>query len=110
VVLPAVDGLRTRKAFAAEVRRLTDPEPDGLALFHARDAVFELDRLAPEYTTEAGLTAAVQSGRVRWVLARRRYLGDLAALATRAVAEEPSQPWEATDQAGDKLVLMEVAR
>lgn len=108
VVLPAVDGLRTRKAFTAEVRTLTDPDPDRLALFHARDAVFDLGRTAPEYTSEADLAAAVRSGRVRWVLARRRYL-DAAALTGRRVAEEPSRPWEASDQQGDKLVLVDVA-
>ena len=107
VVLPAADGLRTRRAFAAEVRRLTDPDPDKLALFRARDAVFELDRVVPEFATEAELVEAVRAGRVRWVLARRRYLDGLS-LPMHTVAEEPSRPWEAADQAGDKLVLADV--
>lgn len=108
VVLPAVDGLRTRKAFTAEVRQLTAPDPGRLAVYHARDAVFDLGRTAPDYPTADALADAVRTGRVRWVLARRRY-AEAAHLPARVAAAEPVQPWEGADQAADKLVLLDAA-
>ncbi|MFO0849277.1 MAG: glycosyltransferase family 39 protein [Gemmataceae bacterium] len=108
VALPAADGLRTRKAFTAEVRQLTAPDPDRLAVYHARDAVFDLGRLAPDYPTSDALADAVRTGRVRWVLARRRY-AEAAHLPARVAAAEPVQPWEGADQAADKLVLLDAA-
>jgi hypothetical protein len=108
VALPAADGVRTRKAFAADVRGVTASEPDRLAAFHARDAAFDLGRTAPDYPTAAALADDLRAGRVRWVLARRRYLAG-ADLPARIVLEEAVQPWDGADQVGDKLVLLEAA-
>ncbi len=108
VVMPAADDFRTRRQFAAEVRELTDADPDKLALFRARDAVFDLGRLAPDYADPAEIAHALADGRVRWVLVRRRYLvpGQWPA---RVVAEEAVQPWDGPGQVSDKLLLLEAA-
>ncbi len=107
--LPAAEGYRTRRAFAAEVRERVAAEPGRLALFHARDVVFDLGYPAPvpEYETAEELAAAVRAGRVRWVIARKRYLAAVH-LPAVPVAEEPGFPWDGPDQAGDKMVLLEV--
>jgi 4-amino-4-deoxy-L-arabinose transferase-like glycosyltransferase len=106
--LPGVEALRTRPAFLEEVRLRTEAAPEKLALLHARDVVFDLGRAAPEYTDVAALAADLKSGRVRWVLVRRRYFHE-AALPAKIIAEEPAQPWEGLDQVGDKLLLLEAA-
>lgn len=103
--LPAAEGYRTRRAFAAEVRAAAGP--DGLALFHARDVVFDLAPPGPvtEYESAEELAAAVRAGRVKWVVARRRYLAGVA-LPLVPLAEEPGRPWDGLDQTGDKMVLL----
>jgi 4-amino-4-deoxy-L-arabinose transferase-like glycosyltransferase len=108
--LPATEAYRTRKDFAAEVRERIAAEPNRLALFHARDVVFDLRPSSPipAYQTAEELTAAVRDGRVRWVLARRRYLA-LVHLPAVPVADEAVQPWEGRDQIGDKMVLLAVS-
>lgn len=106
VVMPTADGFRTRRQFAAEVRGLTVADPDRLALFRARDAVFDLGRPVPDYADPADVTAALAAGRVRWVLVPRRHLVP-GRWPTRVVAEEAVQPWEAAGRVGDKLLLLE---
>ena len=106
VALPAVDDFRTRQAFALEVRTRTDHEPDKLALFHAETVVFDLGRTAPEYSTPEALGEAIRLGRVRWVVARRRYLLG-ADLPARIVYEESTHLWEGADQMANKLLLLE---
>ena len=106
LALPEADGVRTRRAIVAEVRERTDADPERLALFHARDAVFDLGRTAPDYPTADALRAALADGRVRWVLARNRYLNGVDLPAT-VVATEAVLPWEGAEQVGDKLVLLE---
>ena len=106
VALPAVDDFRTRQAFALEVRTRTDRDPDKLALFHAETVVFDLGRTASEYSTPEALTEAIRLGRVRWVVARRRYLTG-ADLPARIVYEEATHPWDGEDQLANKLLLLE---
>ncbi len=106
VALPAVDGFRTRQAFALEVRTRTDHEPEKLALLHAETVVFDLGRTATEYSTAEALTRAIRLGRVRWFVARRRYLAG-ADLPARIVHEESTHPWEGEDQMANKLLLLE---
>jgi 4-amino-4-deoxy-L-arabinose transferase-like glycosyltransferase len=108
IALPATEEYRTRRNFADEVRARVAAEPGRLALFHARDVVFDLRPASPipAYQTAEELTAAVRDGRVRWVLARRRYLA-LVDLPTAPVLDEAVQPWEGRDQIGDKMVLLD---
>jgi 4-amino-4-deoxy-L-arabinose transferase-like glycosyltransferase len=107
VALPAADEYRSRKSFAAEVRDLTGEDPDLLALFHARDVAFDLGRAAPipNYDSADELAVAIRAGRVRWVVARTRYLANVDLPAT-AVLSEPRFPWEGIEQIGDKMVLL----
>jgi hypothetical protein len=108
LALPAADAYRTRKAFAAEVRTRTESVPDQLGVFHARDLAFDLGRdgPVPRYDSAEGLTAAIRAGRVRWVVARTRYLAGVD-LPARIVLNEERFPWEGIDQLGDKMVLLE---
>ena len=106
VAWPAVDDQRTRRSFLADVVARTAGDPDRLAVFHARDSVFELGRTAPDYADGDRLAADLLDGRVRWVLARRRYLAGVN-LPANIVLEEAVRPWDG-DQVGDKLVLLEV--
>ncbi len=107
VAWPALDDQRTRRAFLADVLERTAGEPERLAVFHARDSVFDLGRTAPDYPDAEGLAADLRGGRVRWVIARRRYLAGVHLPAT-IVLEEAVRPWEGVEQVGDKLVLLEV--
>ena len=107
VAWPAVDDQRTRRVFLAEVLTRTAGDPDRLAVFHARDSVFDLGRTVPDYPDAARLDADLRGGTVRWVLARRRYLAGVILEAT-IVLEEAVRPWEGVDAVGDKLVLLEV--
>ena len=102
VALPSADDLRTRRDFLAEVRRATDADPGRLGLFHASDTVFDLGRTAPEFSAAKHLLAA----RPRWVVTPRRRLPELPGPRVILI-EEASQPWE-TDEAGNKLVLLEL--
>jgi 4-amino-4-deoxy-L-arabinose transferase-like glycosyltransferase len=106
VVLPAFDALRPRSAFVAAVHKSVGSEP--LALFHARDIVFDLDASAPvpEYADPALLASHLRTGEIRWVIARKRYLRDVV-LPAQIVADEGVQPWEHAEQTGDRMVLLQ---
>ena len=106
VAWPELDDQRTRRAFLADVLAITAGQPDRLAVFHARDSVFELGRTAADYPDGDKLAADLRDGKVRWVIARRRYLAGVHLPAT-IVHEEVARPWE-VEQVGDKLVLLEV--
>jgi len=106
VAWPALDDQRTRRAFLSETLDRTGADSERLAVFHARDSVFELGRTAPDYLDGDKLAADLRDGRVHWVVARRRYLAGVSLPAT-IVLEEAVRPWEA-DQVGDKLVLLKV--
>ncbi len=106
VAWPELDDQRTRRAFLADVQARTCEDPDRLAMFHARDSVFDLGRTAPDYPDADRLAADLRGGQVRWVIARRRYLAGVK-LPANIVLEEAVRPWDG-DQVGDKLVLLEV--
>lgn len=106
IAWPEADDQRTRRAFVAEVLAKTGGAPDKLALFHARDIVFDLGRTVPDYTDAIELTNAMNGGKVRWVLARRRYLTGIP-FPAQIVSEEAVRPWEGDEQLGDKMVLLQ---
>lgn len=107
IAFPAADEFRTRRAFADSVRRLT--ACDELALYRARDIVFDLRSPAPltDYQSPAELTTAFATGRSRWVIARRRYWTALN-LPGHVATEEPTRPWDGPDQLGDKMLLIDL--
>ena len=108
VALPHADAYRTRQGFAAEVRSVVDPE--ALALFRARDVVFDLNfaRPLPDYDAAEELEAAVRAGQVRWLVVRKRYLPRVG-VPGRIVREEAANPWEGLDQLGDKMLLLDLS-
>ena len=108
VAWPEADDQRTRRAFVAEVQSRTVDAPDKLALFHARDIVFDLGRTVPDYTDAIELTTAMNAGKVRWFLARRRYLAGIP-FPAQIVLEEAVRPWEGNEQLGDKMVLLQAS-
>jgi len=109
VIYPTADDLRTRREFLVVVREQTEADPSRLGLFHASDTVFDLGRRVPEYVTPDELNAASSDGRLAWLLLPRRRLADLP-WPVKVAAEEPVQPWEAADNLGNKLVLVDVPR
>lgn len=108
VVYPRADDLRTRRDFLNVVRDRTDADPTRLGLFHASDTVFDLGRTTPEFTATEELSAAVASGRVRWVVLPRRLLSE-AHFRAGVVAEEAAKPWETQERSANKLLLLDTA-
>ena len=110
VALPAMDDYRTRRSFAADVNRAVASEPEKLALYHARDVVFQLARPVPmpDFEDADAFHTAAASGQIRWVIVRRRYFPQLASTPTTPILEEATHPWEGADQLGDKMLLLEI--
>jgi 4-amino-4-deoxy-L-arabinose transferase-like glycosyltransferase len=104
--LPAADGYRTQRPFAAAVREALYPDPAGLALYRTSDIVYYLDppEPLPEVHDPDDLRSALDDGAVRWLIVRRRdrdALGD----GWSEVVGETIQPWEGPAQAAAKLLL-----
>ena len=110
VALPAVDGYRTRRAFASEVERAVAADPQAVALFRSRDLAFQLARptALPDFEESGEFRAAARAGRLRWVIVRKRYVPQLGDVRTALVLEEGAHPWEGADQLGDKMLLLEI--
>jgi 4-amino-4-deoxy-L-arabinose transferase-like glycosyltransferase len=106
VVLPSLDGQRTRRDFLDRVADDTRAEPDRLGLYHASDAVFDLGRTVAEYATPDQIAESIRAGRLRWVVVPRRRLDELGAVVV--VAAETSRPWESAEHHANKLLLVEV--
>lgn len=110
VVFPAMDEYRTRRGFAEDVNRATAAEPEKLALYHARDVVFQLNRTTalPDFEEPETFHAAARAGDIRWVIVRNRYLPQLAKTTMSVILEEATYPWEGADQLGDKMLLLRI--
>ena len=106
IVAPAVDDVRTRREFLRDVRKQTDGDPDRLGLYHAVDAVFDLDRNVADYGTPEELAAAASCGKLRWFVTPRRRFEELPFFPI-VLLEEPMHAWEADDNRGNKLVLVQ---
>ena len=110
VAFPAMDEYRTRRGFADDVNRATADEPEKLALYHARDVVFQLNRptALPDFEEPEALHAAARGGIIRWIVVRKRYLPQLAKTNNAVILEEATYPWEGADQLGDKMLLLKI--
>jgi len=110
VAFPAMDEYRTRRGFAEAVNRATAAEPEKLALYHARDVVFQLARPSalPDFEEPETFQAAARAGAIHWVIVRKRYLPQLAETAMTVVLEEATYSWEGADQLGDKMLLLKI--
>ena len=85
--------------------------PNGLALYHTREIVGNLDPPAPiaEHHTAAELEDAIRAERVRWLVIRRRDWEQLNCLGVVVIAET-IHPWDEHQQAQSKLLLVEIHR
>ncbi len=100
--LPGIEGHRTQRPFAATVRDRLGPDLPHLALYRTSDIVYYLDPPGPlpeiHDPTELNDT-------VHWLILRRR---DRDALGTgwTEIAAEAVNPWDGTEQAETKLLLL----
>ena len=108
--MPAGDAYRTEKPFAYRIRALVGPDTAGLAFYLNQGPVFYLRLPAPtpEYDRLGDLDRAVASGRVRWLVARRRDLPNLN-FPYRQMAAETAYPWDPKQHALNAMVLLRVA-
>jgi 4-amino-4-deoxy-L-arabinose transferase-like glycosyltransferase len=107
VALPAAETYRDGKDFAHRVADTLGPEVEHLALYRTETPVFYLRQPRPlaEFEDLAPLVEALSTGRVRWVIARKRDLVDLPGLMV--VDSETLFAWEgATRQATQLLLLL----
>jgi 4-amino-4-deoxy-L-arabinose transferase-like glycosyltransferase len=109
--MPAGDAWRDEKPFALQVRSLIADQTSELAFFTNEGPTFYLDlpKPVPEYGRVADLSAAVASGKVRWIVVRRR---DIQRLKLPVVVEvsETVYPWDSEDHKLNRMVLVEVRR
>jgi len=109
--MPAGDRWRGEKSFAGATKRLINGHPAELASFKTQTPVFYLGLAEPipEYDTQVELEAAIRSGRIKWVIVRRRDVPALDMPAYEA-AFEPSYPWDSREHHLNALVLMKLQR
>jgi 4-amino-4-deoxy-L-arabinose transferase-like glycosyltransferase len=109
--LPGMEGYRTRRRFANEVKQQLGDHPESLALFHNREIVFYLGRPVPlpEYQTAEELAQGLRERKFRWLIARRQDLQELG-LVERIILGEESFAWESREQRQHKLVLLNMDR
>jgi 4-amino-4-deoxy-L-arabinose transferase-like glycosyltransferase len=107
--MPAGDAFRSEKPFAAEVRTLIGNDAAGLVFFRNQGPVFYLGlpQPTPEIEKLADLDSAVNGGRVRWIVIRRRDLG-LLKFNTKPAAAETVFPWESKEHGLNAMVLLYV--
>jgi 4-amino-4-deoxy-L-arabinose transferase-like glycosyltransferase len=107
--MPAGDAFRSEKPFAAQARTLIGNDTTGLVFFRNQGPVFYLglSQRVPEYQKLADLNSVVNSGRVRWIVIRRRDLG-LLKFDAKPVAAETVFPWESKEHGRNAMVLLSV--
>ena len=105
--IPAVETYRDDRGFAGRVKQVVGDEIDGLAFYRTREPVFYLNIPAPleEYNDGKALAEAHRTGRVRWVIGRRRDLADID-LPASVIDSEASYSWEEASQRSNKLLLV----
>jgi 4-amino-4-deoxy-L-arabinose transferase-like glycosyltransferase len=107
MAFPAGDLYRGEKPFAATVRQLIGSDSAQLVFFKNPGPAFYLDlpKPVPEYDHLADLDSAVKGGWVRWIIVRRRELGELD-FATTTLAEEASYPWDPREHGLNAMLLV----
>jgi 4-amino-4-deoxy-L-arabinose transferase-like glycosyltransferase len=107
--MPAGDAWRDEKPFALQVRRVIAGQTSALAFFTNEGPAFYLGlpKPVPEYDRPTDLSAAVASGKVRWIVVRCR---DIERLKLPVVVElsETVYPWDSKDHRLNRMVLVEV--
>jgi 4-amino-4-deoxy-L-arabinose transferase-like glycosyltransferase len=105
--MPAGDAFRSEKPFAAQVRALVADDTAGLALFRNQGPLFYLglSRPVPQYDRLPDLNAAIDAGKVRWLIVRRRDIAMLKFQAEPAAAEKV-YPWDAREHGRNAMILL----
>jgi len=108
--MPAAEQYRGEKPFGELISRQLGGDMTGLAFFRVEGPVFYMgtSKPVPMYDDPAALKSAIETGGVRWVVARKRDADDLETLGvpTTIVAAEATFPWEA--EVRNKQVLLRV--
>lgn len=107
--MPAAEAYRSEKPFGYAVLSRTGGSTDGLVLFDTEGPLFYLapPKPLPEFHKLKDLQAAIATGKVRWMLVRRR---DMPRLDTPTSVElsEKSYPWETGYNYRNKVLLVRI--
>ncbi len=108
--MPATEQYRGEKPFGELISHQLRDDMARLAFFRVEGPLFYMDTSepVPMYDDPAALKRAINTGGVRWVVARRRDVDDLETLGVPAtiVAAEATFPWE--NEVRNKQVLLRV--
>ena len=107
--LPATETYRTQKPFTDAVKQKIGSETDSLALYGTREIVYYLNAPAPiaEYHTLEELQRGLREKAPRLIVLRRRDWERME-LNGKVLVAETIHPWESSELAQNKLVLVEV--
>jgi 4-amino-4-deoxy-L-arabinose transferase-like glycosyltransferase len=107
--MPAAEAYRGEKPFAYAVRNQIGSQTDHLGLYRTVGPLFYLDPGAPlaEFDKPNDLANAVGTGKIEWVIVRRRDLPSIS-LPTEILVEEATYPWESDYQHRNKVVLVKL--
>jgi 4-amino-4-deoxy-L-arabinose transferase-like glycosyltransferase len=100
--VPAIEGHRTQRPFAAAVRERLGPDLPHLALCRTSDIVYYLDPPAPLPELR---DPAEMNDSIRWLIVRRRDRKELGA-AWADVVGEKINAWDSPEQVETKLLLL----
>ncbi len=107
--LPATETYRTQKPFADAVKETIEAEPSRLALYGRGEIVYYLDAPAPiaQFHTLEELLRGLHEKSPRLIVLRRRDWERMK-MNGKVLVAETIHPWESSDLAQNKLVLVEV--
>ncbi len=109
LAMPAAEAYRGERPFAYAVRDRIGSQTSELGLYRTIGPLFYLDPAAPlaEFDKPNDLADAVRSGKIDWVIVRRRDLPTIN-LPTEILVEEASYPWESDYQHRNNVVLIKL--
>ena len=105
-VCKSAEAYRGEKPFASEVLSRIGSTA-GLGLYRTSGPLFYLDPPAPlpEFDRPVDLANAVGTGKIQWVIVRRRDMYSIG-VQMQIVATEASYPWESDYQRRNKVLLV----
>ncbi len=104
---PAAEAYRGEKPFAYQVLNRIGSQTSQLGLYRTVGPLFYLDppQPLPEFDKPKDLANAVSTGKIDWVIVRRRDIPSIT-MPTETIAEEASFPWESDSQRRNKVLLV----
>ena len=110
--LPDLDVYRTQKPFAeATLAQVGEKDWGRIGLYRTKEIAYYLGTNAPipEYNKPDELQCALEEGKVRWLILRRRDLISLAEyVEVEEILAEPVYSWESREHTETKLVLVRI--